>query len=394
MTSPGHTSGSDDETTGNNKGTPIPLNRDAGTSTVFPSSITNPTGHFGFFGGGSSQESNPTTMPTTMKPKIFQYLRKYDGTTDSKEYIERLETDIDLYNIPHKWLIQNLDRILEHQALSWYNSVYPEIQALITTTPPLNLWHSFKGEFLKFFNRKGLLHAYKQANRAILFSPGSDPQEYVTKKLEALRHIDPQMSESRRVDNLIKGLPIQLQIHFAASSPQSATDFLSQLRKLEEIQNRKRESQYKQRDSHNNYPHQSAPSYQQSHFLAAFQGRPNNNRFPQSFNPRPTTVTCNYCHYPGHIIRDCRNKVMDESNNIYQRERNFRPNLEEHKRRLNERRYNNGYDARRNSPRAFPRSNNARFRNNYEGRPNNNSNPAHLRSLTHETFNHSENLDA
>jgi hypothetical protein len=63
--------------------------------------------------------------PHTDPLKLVKYLRKYNGTTNSSDFLKRLSDDIELHNIPFQWLIRNFDRIADEQALSWYNAVYP-----------------------------------------------------------------------------------------------------------------------------------------------------------------------------------------------------------------------------------------------------------------------------
>ena len=312
----------------------------------------------------------PAIPPIPTQPlKLLPHLRKYDGTTNSLEYITRLTTDLDLYKIPYSWMLANFDRVFEKQALAWYNSIYPQY-AIYTAPDIYEDWvlERFQREFLAFFNDEGLLQTYKQQNRAIRFSPQDDPQEYVTKKLQALRNINPDMSEKKKVDNLLKGLPNFLQLTFVGSTLDSTTTFLSQLRKYSEIQNRKKDSA----PSSKIYNYPAPSSYNPTEYLAAAQVQ----RVPPT-NPKPSNVTiCEYCHYPGHNKRYCRNRWRDEDRQIFRNERPYYPDLEEHKRKL-AMQFNNERPAppqnQQYSQPRFPVNNaNAQFRNNnYQPRYNN-----------------------
>lgn len=164
--------------------------------------------------------------------KVLKYFRKYDGKSDANQFITQLETDLVDYRIAYRWISYNLDRILEGEALDWFQAVSPEIYAMFIGG---DLWEHIVEEFLKFFDHRSLLNTHKQANRSLLFSEKSDPQEYVTKKVKILRNINPRMTDSRKVEQLIKGLPIKLQIQFSSLSLETPHQFLEQLRKIDEL---------------------------------------------------------------------------------------------------------------------------------------------------------------
>jgi len=61
---------------------------------------------------------------------------------------------------------------------------------------------------------------------------GDDAQRYVRRKMEILRHIDSQMSEARKVQELIRGLPYEIQVPMVLQTLNTCDESLRKLRKL------------------------------------------------------------------------------------------------------------------------------------------------------------------
>ena len=186
-------------------------------------------------------------------------------------------------------------------------------------------WDQFKSEFKKFFNHKAQVHLHKTTNKSITYSLGADPQAYSAAKLEVLRYIDPAMSDSKKVDNLLKGLPIPLQMQLATTQMRTPVEFVSQLRKIAELC---------QRNSITTLPSLPIPdkpyaaSYYSSPLLAAthvHEPRPNRPSFDdrQVRQRRDNIGNCHYCHCIGHQRFECRNKRLDEQRGIFQPQRDY-----------------------------------------------------------------------
>lgn len=180
--------------------------------------------------------SNP---PAVEHPnKVIKYFRKFDGKTDVNEFIAHLTADLAEHHVTNKWISTNLDRILEGQALDFFKSRVPTYATNLVTTCNNDyddLWKAILVEFKLFFNHDSQISTHKQANKALVYAEKSNPQEYVTSKLSILRNIDPNMTDSKIVEQLIKGLPIKLQLQFTSSQCADAHAFLEQLRKIDEL---------------------------------------------------------------------------------------------------------------------------------------------------------------
>ena len=259
-----------------------------------------------------------------MQPlKLLKYLRKYDGKSDSREFMSRLESDLDDHDVSPAWITNNFDRVLEGEAQAWYISVRPDYthQMQRENAAHAFIWSDLKQEFLKFFDHSSLVNTHKQTNRKLKFEVGDDPQSYVTAKLEVLRYIDPEMSNSRKVENLVKGLPLPLQVQMITCDTNSPREFIDQLRKIAELFNRNGIVNEKTLTQATNSLY-SAP------MLAEVQVRRKESRSTQETNNNVRTtnnnnrnIVCYYCHIPNHIIRNCNNKIRDEERGIFQTSR-------------------------------------------------------------------------
>jgi len=264
--------------------------------------------------------------------KCLKYLRRYDGKSDSAEFISSLEVDAIDYDIEISWLIRNFDRILDDDAKAWYTSVKPTyIQRLANGDDDiLELWAELRANFLSFFDHRSQVAYHRQRDKALKFQLGEDPQSYVTAKLEVLRYIDKNLSERKKVEKLMEGLPYQLQQSLVLNDIPNTNDFVSKLRKSSELFARYHPKEVRlpiQSDYGQNSMY-SAPMLAQTSFTNP-QRRENNSqgRVQQQFDNAENDVKCNYCHNVGHMRANCNNRFYDESRQIFKQCRfNRNPN--------------------------------------------------------------------
>ncbi|OXA44551.1 hypothetical protein Fcan01_21006 [Folsomia candida] len=315
---------------------------------------------------------NPPQVGNMNPLKLVKYFRKYDGKSDSVEFLHRLSADLIEYQISAEWIVNNFDRVLEGEASAWFSSIWPSYSARISQNPHLQygyFWAEICDEFTEFFDHKSLLNAHKQENRQLRYTEKTDPQAYVTQKLRLLRNIDPDMSESRKVEQLIKGLPIPLQIQLAAVPIRTPHALLEQLRKIEELLGRHRlniprafsmdGSSITMLASTNKNKGESRP--QQNHHTHrnnANQG--NNQRSPCRYHKNCYTHTSEQC-------RVLNGNVSSSPSN--QDQRNNRPHNNEHPNNNNQRPYNNGnnYNNRNYNNRNNNYNNRGTQPNNFSG---------------------------
>lgn len=263
----------------------------------------------------------PAPVAEQLPPlRLVKHLRKYDGTSDSSEFISRIKGDFAQHNVSSQWIVHNFDRVLEGQAGKWFTSVYPLFnrRANIPGADYDIIWEDLQSDFLKFFDHSTMVNEHKRTNRSLIFKIGDDPQSYVTDKLEVLRFIDPFMSDERKVENLVRGLPVSLQVQMVASATNSPRVFIEQLRRISEVFNKNRIHSSK-------IFSQATASFYSAPMLAetqTTQRRDSNNKSRPAANNQPNhsqTVYCPYCHrHPYNPAHPCYNRIRDEASGIYQ----------------------------------------------------------------------------
>ena len=164
--------------------------------------------------------------------------RKYDGLTDANEFLDKFVHDCANNGYDSKWRIENFDRVLENDAKSWWTASYPNVKRNLRNANAIATfdaaWRNVKRGFLQMFDHRSQQTTYRKKNRELKFRIGDHPQSFVMKKLEILRNIDGDMRESRRVDELIRGLPMEIQTSMVLQDIGSCHEFLNKLRKLSE----------------------------------------------------------------------------------------------------------------------------------------------------------------
>ena len=272
-----------------------------------------------------------TPPPTAAIPipslKTLQYLRNYDGKSDSEEFIRRISEDMRDHAIPIPWLVRNFDRLLTDDAKSWFTSYYPVIQrkAALYQYTDQQLWDEFKQDFLAFFNHKSQLHHHKARNKLIKFSIGDDPQAYVAAKMEVLRYIDPLMPEPKQVSKMLKGLPVPIQFQLSSADIKTPVELVNRLRKIAELC----QSNHITLSTAASIPPQAplyAPSYYNPDMLAGTQVQQQGRRPPppdRQMQPRQPNMQCHYCYNIGHVKANCNNRHRDEQRGIFQPQRDF-----------------------------------------------------------------------
>ena len=244
--------------------------------------------------------------------EVISQLRKFNGKTDVGEFFRRFETDLEEINVNAKWKLYNLDRVLEEDAKAYWTAQFPKYETRFrqlgaAPEEELNaIWEDIKDEFESFFSQSSQKIHYKQKNRQLEFKLGQNPQEYVSNKLEILRHIDPSMSEERQVENLMKGLPYELKQNMAMLDIHHIRHFLSKLCKVNEVFE---EKSFKDKKSS---PETGTRSRSPMSEAALAQVRQDNRPKGRANYSPDGIVICDYCYKKGHYQRDCRSRARDQ----------------------------------------------------------------------------------
>ncbi len=232
-------------------------------------------------------------------PDALKLIRKYDGRTNVREWIVRFETDLLAFAIPYKYACLSLDRFFVDDASNWWSSVSQNFNFDTSKDEAFfkNIWNRVVRELSSFFDHSSLKEIHKSKNKSIVFKIGDDPQQYVTQKLATLKQIDQHMAEERKLDQLLKGLPSNIQLQFSSQELVSVSLFLNRLRKYSQILNESQRT--KNTHSQNSDRAYQNPSSTQTNTsqnaLHAIQQQ------PVASSPQ----TCFTCNEVGHFRRDC-----------------------------------------------------------------------------------------
>jgi len=204
-------------------------------------------------------------------------------------------------------------------AKAWYASVKPSFIYRLDRREDdeYDLWAELRANFLSFFDHRSQVAYHRQRNKALKFQLGEDPQSYVTAKLEVLRYIDPNLSEHKKVEKLMEGLPYQLQQTLVLSDIPNSNDFVRKLRKTSELYAKYHPLEMKPipQSQHSNSSIFSAPMLAQTNFH-----NPQSSNLMNNTNPN-LPLTCHYCHVVGHKRMYCKTRLRDESRGIFRNSR-------------------------------------------------------------------------
>jgi len=254
---------------------------------------------------------------------VISQVRKYDGKSDPEIWVVQLQSDLRNFNISYEWACRNLDRFLVGDALKWYSSnfhsYFVEFLNVNTTLEWQFQFNKITDSLRRFFDQSSQQALNKVKNRKIIFKLGDDPQSYVASKLDILRLCDPFMGEGKKVRQLIKGLPFELQQILSLQSITTCDDFLLKLRSLSEVyeENKGNSNHSSSLNHHSNqnrgsHAQNTAPKSRSDASLFMLNATPNPNHFRRDSRPKGQNnrtpdgqVICDFCYKVGHIKKYC-----------------------------------------------------------------------------------------
>lgn len=283
--------------------------------------------------------------------EAISQIRKFSGTTDVNNYLQRLECNLEELNLDKRWILANFDRILEGSARSWWESKQGNVMELLEDpdTDFDNEWLALKDEMLNFFSSAAQIQDARTKNRALKFLPGGDVQKYIAEKIRLLHIMDPKAKDDKKVEQLIRGLPVDLQEPMTLIQCQNAAEFQNRLTAVMMI----RSSRHQE------------PGVAQKHFTNLPKDKLNFSNYSSPPHGKSgqqgqsKAVTCFYCNKVGHLKKDCRKLAYNLTNKGQQPQNN------------NQQQYaNNGTTSANRSGYQNTNNNNNQMRRDFQQQPN------------------------
>jgi hypothetical protein len=267
----------------------------------------------------------PCRLISVNNPSLIQLIegfRKYNGTTSAERWIKQFEDDLKTQNLTFKWALQNLDRIFEGNAKSWWDSLdFHNNDLPQSNGEAFIIWSDIRSQFINFFGDKAAKEAAKLQNKSLFFKFGQDPQTFVTRKIELLKLINPSISTEKIIEKLTKSLPDSfiLPMTMACGDGCSIDLFLKHLRKILEIKQNISQDSPSNFSYRNNNRHPFPPKVPITNTVANTNTQSSNtNRLSLNkfFYPRAPNgeKLCAKCYQPGHLHRECTVSVTNSNN--------------------------------------------------------------------------------
>jgi len=249
-------------------------------------------------------------MPRAPLTEFISLLRRFDGTTNTAEFFTRFKADVADNGYTAAWAISNIDRVLDGDAKNWFEAKWPLYSARLANCRDADdyevLLNQMETDFIAMFDKSSQTATWRAQNKACKFYEGEDAQHYVTQKMRILRYIDSEMSESRKVQELINGLPINLRMNMVCLSIKTCEEFVAKLRQIAEtllLDRNRRSSQSRNSFDYSNVTMAKLDDQKQ---------RPSKSSQFRTPNGKPI---CFYCNKPGHVRKVCRALKADQSTN-------------------------------------------------------------------------------
>jgi len=267
--------------------------------------------------------------------EIIAQLRIYDGHSDAREFMSRFRYDLKSYKLSLEWGLRNLDRALTGDAAAWWSARWHDVEKDLNQCNNIdavkNLFEYQEAQLFAFFDNSSKQSLYRRENKSLKFSLGDCPTKYVTQKLKILRLIDADMSESKKITQIIKGLSYDLRQTMTLQGIYSVNELLEKLRSVSEVyfehsSNKSPSSLPTPMNSYSsivsntnrvlNPPRNR--NNNEGNFFRNFETRNGNTNYRRYYSdqigpvyPKGKFFTddgrqiCNYCHYAGHTTFNC-----------------------------------------------------------------------------------------
>ena len=225
---------------------------------------------------------------------VLRSIPKFDGKSNADLFCARCDAVLASENVSSRWLLLNFHLVIEGEVQDWWKWTQIRFIKDLNDQNKDAKWIELKNALKAFYEPESVRKEARKISRSIRFTDCSSAGEYVSRKLSYFGVMNPEMSDQKQVDKLIKGLPESLRNIMYCSEPRNATEFLQRLRKMDRPDTKKNA----EKSSRVQIPVK--PEIKKS--VGAF---PSSSDIEKPSSSGSETRSCFYCKEAGHIIKNC-----------------------------------------------------------------------------------------
>jgi len=223
---------------------------------------------------------------------VLRSIPKFDGKTNVDLFCVRCDAIINAKKIDSLELLLNFHLLLEGEVQDWWKFTQIKFIRDLSADNKDAKWGELKNALKLFYEPESVKKEARKVAGSIRFVDCMSAGEYVSKKLCYFGIMDPNMTEKKQVEKLIKGLPDSLRNIMYASEPENPTEFLHKLRKMEKPDKKKQNGS------------EATPS-SSTHKKFSSSSRNSSESDKETGKGGFGKRACFYCKEQGHLIKDC-----------------------------------------------------------------------------------------